>query len=660
MKFSREWLQSYIKEALPNDDILLETLSKKAFEVEGNERLSRESADGLIEDIIYDIKVLPNRFGDALSHYYMAQELCSLFSLTLMPGFTNVDNVDLVANNEFIKIENIEGCTLFETVCIDGVDNRPSPIWLRSRLESIGQKSINAIVDITNYVQFAINKPLHAYDANNVKGGFVIRKARTGEKLLTLDNRDLELNINTLIIADHERPLGLAGIKGGMYSGVNNNTQNIIIESANFDSILIRQTAKRYNLRTDASKRFEAGQSDYLVGLGIDMAVSLFREVFGNDIVIHDRRADGQASIAKAVIKLELSDINSALGTELTPNQVSDILSRGFYNFELEGQNYTIQIPEVRVDLRLEVDMIEEIGRIYGYDNLPRVLPHMNRVGSYDARSYIEMKCRAALSDKGYNETMTYTLCDRGQVEIENSGANLYVRDNIANGLRQSYDKSIANAPLMELDVIRSYEIGSVFSKDKEERHIAIICDDSKKKSKYIDELVELTKYLAQYIGANKSLNYNIISEKPATIEINLSDITLNRESMVYDENDALINLNIDHNMNWKYSHISPYPIITRDVSCYYPANLDSESIYKLIHNALSVSNDSIGNPKGWVKRIYLVDRFDKTMPDGQLQKSVAYRIVYQSDSKTLTDEEVNENVAKAYQALEQAGCILR
>lgn len=270
MKFSKAWLQEYIVESLPEDTVITDTLNKKAFEVE--ETIS------LPDDTIFDIKVLPNRAHDAFGHHGMAYELCASLGLTFNKAKEVIDDTSFFDKHiERVKVtvEDEKACTRFMSVRIDGVTVGESPDWLKKRLEAIGQRSINNIVDVTNYVQFALNKPMHAYDARRIQGGLVARFARTGETLTTLDDKELVLDEKTLVITDDEKVLGLAGIKGGKFSGIQGDTTSIVLESANFEPTLIRATSEKYGLRTDASKRFENGIANNLVIEGIHMTANL-------------------------------------------------------------------------------------------------------------------------------------------------------------------------------------------------------------------------------------------------------------------------------------------------------------------------------------------------------------------------------------------------
>lgn len=276
MKFSKSWLQEYIVEQLPEDKVITDALNKKAFEV--------EETITLPDDTIFDIKVLPNRAHDALGHHGMAYELCASLSLTFNKDKEVKDDQSFfdkhVAQVE-VAIDDTSLCTRFMSVRIDGVNVGESPQWLKNRLEAIGQRSINNIVDITNYVQFSLNKPMHAYDARTIKGTLRARLAKQGETLVTLDDKTLTLDESTLVIADDEKVLGLAGIKGGKWSGITNDTTSIILESANFDPVRIRKTAEKYGIKTDASKRFENGIANNLVIEGFHMTANLVHALCG-------------------------------------------------------------------------------------------------------------------------------------------------------------------------------------------------------------------------------------------------------------------------------------------------------------------------------------------------------------------------------------------
>ncbi|MBP6888715.1 MAG: C40 family peptidase [Candidatus Pacebacteria bacterium] len=337
MKFSKKWLQDYIDIDFGNevlvshafsDRLVVETLNRKAFEV--------EEVVQLPNDTIFDIKVLPNRAHDALGHHGMAYELCASLGLTFKKEKEVVEDIsflDPVILSPLVSIEDEVACTRFMSMRIDGVKVGESPVWLKERLEAIGQRSINNIVDITNYVQYSLNKPMHAYDARTIKGALTARFAKSGEQLTTLDDKELKLDEKTLVIADDEKVLGLAGIKGGKYSGIQNDTTSVVLESANFEPTLIRKTSEKYNIRTDASKRFENGIANNLVVEGLHMTANLIKEICGNV-----KRSEAVDVYPKkdvpyyvGISKRELNDI---LGTSYDDAVIKKTLNQLSFTFE--------------------------------------------------------------------------------------------------------------------------------------------------------------------------------------------------------------------------------------------------------------------------------------------------------------------------------------
>ncbi len=330
MKFSKAWLQDYVKESLPEIEKLKETVTLNAFEIEEVTRVG--------DDDILDLKVLPNRAHDALGHKGVAQDICALLGLTFTdPNEYYQDEADTSVQDPKI-LADAGTCTRFMGVRIDGIQVTDSPDWLKERLNAIGQKSINSIVDITNYVQFAINKPMHAYDATLVSGNALIaRYAKEGETLTTLDDKVIRLDTATLVITDEEKPLGLAGVKGGKFSGISPATTSIILESANFDPTLIRKTSQKYNIRTDASKRFENGIADSLVEDGLRLTIALVKKLNAGakvgKVVDTSTRATPNYKVGVSV-----SEINGCLGTSYSLEEILDVFSRlGFTSEVVEN-----------------------------------------------------------------------------------------------------------------------------------------------------------------------------------------------------------------------------------------------------------------------------------------------------------------------------------
>lgn len=328
MKFLKPWLQDYIVETLPEDKVIVDALNKKAFEVE--EVVATDAGT------VFDIKVLPNRAHDSLGHHGMAYELCATLGLTFKkdPRVKNAENINTKISSPLITIEDVDACSRFASVVIENVTVTESPLWLKERLQAIGQRSINNIVDITNYVQFSLNKPMHAYDARTVKGALTARFAKSGETLLTLDDKSLTLDDTTLVISDDEKVLGLAGIKGGKYSGIQSDTTKVILESANFKPTLIRKTTEKYGIKTDASKRFENGIANNLVIEGLHMTANLIKEICGAALrseitdIYPKKDTPYQVWFSK-------NEVNSILGTNLSDEDIKNTLNKLSFPFEV-------------------------------------------------------------------------------------------------------------------------------------------------------------------------------------------------------------------------------------------------------------------------------------------------------------------------------------
>jgi phenylalanyl-tRNA synthetase beta subunit len=335
MKFSLNWLQDYSKESFPPIDQLADTVTLNAFEIEEIEKLGN--------DTMLDIKVLPNRAHDALGHRGMARDICALVGNTFQDKNEYYkEEGDASVISPSIVTEDAKACSRFMGVRIDGIKVEESPEWLKEKLQAIGQKSINSIVDVTNFVQFAINKPMHAYDAALVVGNLLsARFAKEGEKLTTLDNKEIELDAKTLVIADEEKPLGLAGIKGGKFSGISSSTVSVILESANFNPTLIRKTSQKYGIRTDASKRFENELSDELVEEGLRMTVALIKKL--NPEAVIGKIVDVYPKVFMPYhVGVSIDEINKILGTTYEEKEITDV-------FDHLGFLYKKVIPEEEI-----------------------------------------------------------------------------------------------------------------------------------------------------------------------------------------------------------------------------------------------------------------------------------------------------------------------
>ena len=548
-----------------------------------------------------------------------------------------------------IDIKEADLCPRFISVIVEGVKVGESPKWLANRLIAIGEKSINNIVDITNYVQFAINKPIHAYNKDFIKDKIIIRLAEENEKLLTLDNRDLELNNKTLVVADSEKVLGLAGIKGGKYSGINNDTNTIVIESANFDPISIRKSSQRYNIRTDASKRFENGLSDNLAIEGVSMTISLLAKLAkeeGWDIKINSLNDNypgeekGEILYNRKII-FTINDIYNICNINIPTENIKNILKTIGCDMELENDNIVVTPPKNRLDLNIKEDIIEEIIRIYGFDNIIPSLPTINRIGKINKYLFLENIFRNILLELGYSEVYNYSFRDKGEVKILKPLAEdkKYLRDNLANGMMECLEKNKRNTPLMRMNNVKIFEVGNIWRDNKEERLLCIGLDGNIKSLELeLNNDIEKIKEIIKSV-LNIDLIIERINHKSIILEINLENMIKNIHNY---EN---VFLNYTEIKNNKYTAYSQTPFIVRDISWWMTGDIN---IAELIQNIKDIGMEDVYD-------IYYVDTFQK----GDMI-SHTIRIIYQNKIKTLTDEIVKIKVSPIYKMLQDRGYTIR
>jgi phenylalanyl-tRNA synthetase beta chain len=636
MKFSKSWLQEYSKEKLPETEKLVDTITFNAFEV--------EEVTSLGNDDIFDIKVLPNRAHDALGHRGLARDITALTKNTFIDPHEYYEGA-IDTNSTLIVVKDNNACTRFIGVQIDGISVTESPEWLKTRLSAIGQKSINSIVDITNYVQFSLNKPMHAYDAALISGGtLTARFAKKSEKLTTLDDKELALDAQTLVIADAEKPLGLAGIKGGKFSGISATTTSIILESANFNPTLIRKTAQKYGIRTDASKRFENELSDTLAEEGLRMTIALIQKLNKKAKVgaIADVYPSPQVT---QQVSVSVVEINRVLGTSYAEKDIEQVFESLGFSYTMESGTFVVTAPHVRLDIRIKEDLIEEVARMKGLSLIQGVLPKINRTGVPHKRLFYENKIRNILHVHGFSEIMTYSFGDVGEVEIVKGLATdkEKLRSSLAVGVQRAFEMNMLNAPLLNIQTVKMYEFGNIFTKNDERRHLALVIDDGKKKSSFTEEVDMLLSQIKRDLAV-ANLEYETIQNKPYVIELDFDTLI---ESLPEPTSYEPL---LQAETETAYVPVSLYPFIVRDIAVWVPPSVSWESIHDL---ALQIDSPLI-------VRIDCFDTFSKTFEDGTTKTSYAFRFVLQSHEKTLTDAEANEVADKMYELLKEKGYEIR
>ncbi len=655
MKFSYTWLQSYFDEKLPPPEKLAELFTFRFSEVEGIEKVG--------EDTIFDLKILPDRACYALSHRGVAREIAAFTGLnnkdpeTKSPGKIR----DLVSGRVDLKIEvkEFKLCPRYIGVLIENVAKGETPGWIKTRLASIGQRSINSVVDIANYLMYDVGQPLHAFDADKVEGTLTVRLAKKGEAMMTLDNREVNFDGTELLIADDKGPLGIAGIKGGKRAEVTGSTTRLILEAAQFDATLLRKTSTKIGIRTDASKRFENRVPVELSEETMLCFVELVQETQkgkANVVSYADVHQKNSVPVSLSVSKLFIQE---KLGIKISAGEIEKIFGTISISYTEKSSLYELTIPPWRLDLTSPEDIVEEVGRMYGYENVspelpPKVSQHQKPLKSF----YSQERIKDFLRDGGFSEVITYSFRKNGVVEVLKSLASdkNFLRENLTDNMKEALEMNLTNAPLLERERIQMFEIGNVFTKTGEETHLCVGITQSKsyQGEKVNESIRQLRDALVAFLGAplvtlctiDDTGGIILLSGKPiGTINTTdgIMEMNLGLLFAVLPEPDAWdIRTNL---ASREYSPISLYPFIVRDVAVYVNPDDSFEEVRGIVHTL--IENKKLSN-----LLIQPTKPFDEFVNQKLGKKSFAFKLVFQSFEKTLTDVEVNAEMEHLYAAL--------
>lgn len=583
MKISYNWLKWYVPE-IPEAEKLADVFTFHLCEVESVEKLP----DG---DSIFDINILPDRASYLLSHHGIARELSGLLGIS----YNDPESLYKVPVSQPTDLVVDADCVRrYMGRIVRNIKVGPSPEWVVKHLESIGQRSINNIVDATNIVMYDCGQPCHAFDLDKISGKIWARKAKDGEQMTTLDNKEVTLNEDDFVIADDEGILALAGVKGGKRAEVDTSTTNIILEVANFFPVRVRKTARRLGIFTDSAKRFENNLSPELCEFAMKELSGLIVEMCPNATFEDVVDVYSSADIFKKERKLSfsVSKISKRLGLIVSTQQVETILKN--YNIEYTNNDdqFEIIVPKLRFDLEMGEHMAEEIGRIFGYDNVVPKIPQIDFKPRINETTFKMFAVREKMITGGYSEVLTYSFGDKGQISVMQSAEDKnFLRENIKDGLVESLTKNTLNASLLGVDGVKIFEIGTVFAKNGEQINIA----------------------------------YN---EKKNIIEMSLDEFCIKNNIVVGDSYGELLQGSNSELRTPSFKSWSQYPFITRDIAVWVPETISSETLKEIYQK---------NGTELLVREPRLVDTFSK---DGKT--SYAFRLVFQSFEKTLTDTEVN------------------
>ena len=526
----------------------------------------------------------------------------------------------------------------------EGVDmNKKLPSFIIERLNSLNQKSINPIVDITNYVMFELAAPLHAFDADKVYGGIAVRFAKENEGLALLGNTEIQLSQDDVAICeyDSDKAIGLAGIKGGVDTGVSEKTKNIYLEVANFNQTTVRHSSKRHGIITDASQRFSQNLSPLIVFDVFDRAKDLIIKYTGGRFVDYAYKTNVKDTLPQEV-SLDEKHLQKIIGVEIPLSSAKKLLDRLGIKSQIKNdsadQNTSTKTPYLvatspkeRTDINIPEDLIEEVARMYGYENIPERTQQSSNKIKISKRHAYHMAVVNKLQKLDFVEVENRTCCDVGEVEVvyPQAADKNFLRTNLSADIEEALEKNQKNKDLFGRNDTRLIEFGTVFTNKGEFFNMAISVSKSKKQDEVFNKVIDAISEIG--------IKLNIKDKVKNTIEIDFDNIISNLETpKEYDY--------LDTYKDKTFFKFSQYPFITRDISMFVPKNIDEISAEEIIKN----------NSK-YLENIFLFDVFKKDE-----KTSLAFKIIFQSNEKTLTDEEINKVMQKIEDKLKSKGCVIR
>ena len=610
-----------------------------------------------LDDEIIDFELTANR-GDLLSMLGLSYELGAIYDKKVKDIDLTYNEIDKNIDSEFSIDIKTEKCSLFLAKKVSNITIKESPDFIKNRLIACGIRPINNVVDISNYVMLETGQPLHFYDADNLGDTLIVRDAKDGEKLITLDNQERTLNVNDIVIANKVESVGLAGVMGGLSTEVLETTKNIIIESAIFDSVSVRKTSKKV-LRSEASNRFEKGIDPKRTYMAIKRACHLL-EIYANGSIYSGMLTYDKMNKNDKVIDITLENINNVLGTNIDVKTVISVFEKLGFTAQNKENLITVTVPTRRTDISIKEDLIEEVGRIYGINNIEGKLPKLSiKQGSYDKTT---RQIRNKLVDLGLNEVLTQIFlndevaqkyCDK-DYEIVKLLDPLSVEKN---ALRYSLVPSLLKVyeynKGRNLKDITIFEMAKGFYKkdDKygEDNKLCILMTgdyylelgNRKKVDFYvlkgiIEELLHFLGFSNRYSFVVNNIKEFLHPGVSATINVNGSDIGfLGLLHPSIEKNVYVAEINLDKLLKnrvskLKYKEVSKYPKVVKDLAFIVEKNINSEDIVKVIK-------------KSGGKTLTNIEVFDLYTGENvkENEKSIAYSLTFEDMNKTLSDEEV-------------------
>ena len=633
-----------------------------------------------MDDGVIDFDLTANR-GDLLSVLGMAYEIGAIYDKKVKePDLSHGQNEENINDSFKLKIDT-DNCTMFLAKKVKNVQIKESPAFIKNRLIASGIRPINNVVDISNYVMIELGQPLHFYDADKLQGCLEVRMAEEGEKLTTLDNIERTLTTDDIVISNGKEAIGLAGVMGGLDTEITENTKNVIIETAIFNSVRVRKTAQKI-LRSEASNRFEKGLDPNRTYMAAERAVKLLEEYAGGTVVggtVEYNKED----MSDKEIEITYRKINDILGAKISNQDILEVFRKLGFKTNEDGEKITVIVPKRRLDISIKEDLIEEVGRIYGVDNIESKVPVMPiKMGSYDSTT---REIRHKMINLGLNETLSYVLVNEKEAknyagydmksteEIE--GIKLLaplteerstLRCSIITSLYKIYEYNVAH---YNKDV-SIFEIGKSFYKKgeeyNEENKIACLMtgnyycgiNNNKQVDFYIikgiaEELLDFLGYGGRYsFIVRENMPKELHPGQSALISVNndIVGVIGKIHPQITKEAVYVMEINLDKLLSkktgkMKYKEISKYPTVKKDIAILADKNIEASQIAMQIKKAagsLLISSEVFDLYTG------------KGIPEGK--KSLAYSLTFGSNDRTLTDEEINAILNKIIEKLSKIG----
>lgn len=623
------------------------------------------------DDEIVDFDLTANR-GDLLSMLGMAYELSAIYEKPVKElDLTHGESGDDI-NNSFKVDVQTDNCSLFLARKVENVEIKESPAFIKNRLMACGIRPINNVVDISNYVMLELGQPLHFYDSDRLGDTIIVRMAENGEKLTTLDDIERELDDNDIVIANKEKSVGLAGVMGGLDTEVEGDTKNVIIEAAIFDGVKVRKTSKKI-VRSEASNRFEKGLDAKRTYMAMERACQLLEKYAGGTVVTGMCKYDNTTSEDKK-ITISYQNINDVLGSCISNDDILNVFWRLGFEYEAREEDVTVSVPSRRLDISIKEDLIEEVSRIYGVDNIVGTIPTMGeKMGDYDNTI---RSIRHKMSELGLNETLTYILINDKDVHkyTTDKFEELKLLDPITedrNTLRYSVIPSLVktyeyNKAHYNKD-ISLFEIGKGFFKKGEEygenQKIAALMT-----GKYylgvgnqanVDFYIikGIVEELLDFLGYANRYSFVIPKEIPAEFhpgqvaEINVNGDSVGIMGKLHPSETKdpvfVMEINLDKLLSkrvgkMKYKDISQYPNVNKDVAFVMDKSKTSKEVEMVIKKA---GGSLLTN----------IEVFDVYTGEnvGENEKSIAYSLTFNDPKKTLTEEEITPIFEKIIEMVE-------